>query len=172
MKPMLITMTMELPTTDEWLYEIKYDGYRGILKWDHDKIILSSRNGKDLLPLFPELQTFLREHTDQIKRYFPLTLDGELVILHNDYKANFQQIQVRGRMRSQTNIINKAAIHPCTFLAFDLLRKNGQSMVHQPFTKRKEKLVQMFKDLSFPYNLQGKQTHEFKSFRPLTIYRN
>ncbi|MBS4209858.1 DNA ligase D [Bacillus sp. FJAT-50079] len=149
MKPMLTTLTMELPTTNDWLYEIKYDGFRAILIWDHGQIILSSRNGKDLLPLFPELQIYLQEHVEQVKPYLPLTLDGELVILHNDFKANFQQIQVRGRMRSQAKIMNKAAIQPCTFLAFDLLRLNGQSLMPHPFIKRKEKLLQLFTDISF-----------------------
>lgn len=50
LKPMLPTLTFHPPNQGDWYYEIKYDGFRGILNWSIEECILLSRNGKDLLP--------------------------------------------------------------------------------------------------------------------------
>lgn len=59
MKPMLPTLTFEVPAGDDWLFEVKYDGFRAMLEMA-DTITLTSRNGKDLLPLFPEIEQYLK----------------------------------------------------------------------------------------------------------------
>ena len=68
---MLPSLTMDCPTRDEWLYEIKYDGFRGLLEWNKNDCYLWSRNGKDLLPLFPELKSFIIENQEQAKEHLP-----------------------------------------------------------------------------------------------------
>ena len=110
MKPMLPTLTFHPPEKGKWLYEIKYDGFRGTLEWDLNQMQLWSRNGKDLLPQFPEIRAFLAEHIEKAIPYFPLVLDGELVILENQLKANFQRLQQRGRLRSPEKIAKSAAM--------------------------------------------------------------
>lgn len=57
MRPMLPTLTFDVPEEKEWLFEAKYDGFRGILHWDKEPR-LTSRNDKPLLNLFPEINTF------------------------------------------------------------------------------------------------------------------
>lgn len=95
MRPMLPTLTFDVPEEKEWLFEAKYDGFRGILHWDKEPR-LTSRNDKPLLNLFPEINAFLEQHKDKFEQYLPLILDGEVVLLENAYKAHFGSIQVRG----------------------------------------------------------------------------
>src|SRR4051812_6464311 len=113
MKPMLPSLTFDLPVRPDWQYEVKYDGFRAMLTWNQKGIELISRNGKNLLPQFPEIKQFLLQYETQFKPYLPLQLDGELVYLENTHKANFSAIQVRGRLKSEKKIEEQAARFPC-----------------------------------------------------------
>lgn len=150
MKPMLPTLTFHPPENGSWLYEIKYDGYRGILEWTEDHIYLWSRNGKDLLPQFPEILSFLKGYTEKIKDSLPLQLDGELVILENPYKTNFSKLQQRGRMRSKEKILLECQEWPCHYLVFDILSLQGADKVSLPYLQRKAMLLELFQLLNLP----------------------
>lgn len=149
MKPMLPSLAFEIPTGKDWLYEIKYDGFRAILHIDKE-ISLNSRNGKSLLPLFPEIQTFLEKNINKLSPFLPLTLDGELVVLENQAKANFNSIQVRGRMRSEKRIAEKAAASPCHLLIFDGLVISGKSLKNEDYLFRKKELTALFAKCELP----------------------
>ncbi|KAB2338133.1 DNA ligase D [Cytobacillus depressus] len=150
MKPMLPSLTFEVPQGKDWLYEVKYDGFRAILHWNHHEMSLESRNSKPLLPIFPEIKTFLEENKELFHPFLPITLDGELVFLENEYKAHFGSIQVRGRMRSEKKIVEKAQKSPCHFLSFDLLELKGKSLRTDDFLTRKKKLLELFKKCRLP----------------------
>ncbi|MGJ7921503.1 DNA ligase D [Neobacillus sp. LXY-4] len=149
MKPMLPTLTFEVPEGPVWFYEVKYDGFRAILEWG-DTLSLTSRNGKSLLELFPEIESFLLKHKQQFEPYLPLTLDGELVSLENPFKADFGSLQVRGRMRSHDKILEKAASKPCHLLIFDILAINGSTLTKELYAKRKQELLKLFTSLRMP----------------------
>ncbi|AIE60373.1 DNA ligase D [Bacillus methanolicus] len=149
MKPMLPTLTFEVPAGDDWLFEVKYDGFRAMLEMA-DTITLTSRNGKDLLPLFPEIEQYLKNQLDHLKPYLPFTFDGELVFLENPFKANFALIQSRGRMRSQQRIIEKACKSPCRLLIFDVLKLKGKPVVNSSYQIRKKMLIDFFKQTGLP----------------------
>lgn len=146
---MLPTLAFDIPKGSSWSYEVKYDGFRAIFEWEKE-MKLTSRNGKPLLHLFPELTTLFNERRKQFEPYLPLTLDGELVILQNQYKANFKEIQIRGRMRSNERIIEKSLIQPCQLLTFDLLQLAGKSYCHLPYSQRKHELEKLFIALNLP----------------------
>ncbi|WHY89062.1 DNA ligase D [Neobacillus novalis] len=159
MKPMLPSLTFDLPVRPGWLYEVKYDGFRALLEWTVDGITLTSRNGKPLLPQFPEIEKFLRNYEEQFNAFLPLQLDGELVALENPYKANFSAIQIRGRLKAVKKISEQAEKSPCRIMAFDLLMFKGKPLLNQPFLKRKDQLINLFQQLdldlnSNPYNRQ------------------
>lgn len=141
---MLPSLTFDLHVHAEWFYEVKYDGFRAILDWDSNGIQLTSRNGKSLLPQFPEIQEFLLQYEEQFRPFLPLQLDGELVWLENPYKANFAAIQVRGRLKSIKKITEQAKSSPCRLMVFDLLYKKGKSLYSIPFNKRKDELIKLF----------------------------
>lgn len=149
MKPMLPTLTFEVPQGDNWNYEVKYDGFRALLFWDKE-IKLISRNGNSFIEIFPEIKLYLEKNNELFKEFLPLVLDGELVYLENEYKAQFSSIQVRGRMRSEKKILEKALHHPCRFLVFDLLSLNGKSYRDKQYVDRKKALLKLFEDCHLP----------------------
>ena len=87
---MLLTNATEIPVGKNWLYETKYDGFRCILEWENEPI-LKSRNGKILNQMFPEIINFCHEIQERISPYLPLTLDGELVYLTNNFQSEFSR---------------------------------------------------------------------------------
>lgn len=147
MKPMLPTLTFDQPVHPGWYYEVKYDGFRVILVWNRNGIDLTSRNGKSLLPQFPEIKDFLLHNEAKFKPFLPLQLDGELVMLENPYKANFSAVQVRGRLKAVKKIAEQAKIAPCRLMAFDILLSGGKPLASLPLEKRKEQLMLLFKSL-------------------------
>ncbi|MGS2776445.1 DNA ligase D [Robertmurraya sp. GLU-23] len=149
MKPMLPTLTFEVPQGDNWNYEVKYDGFRALLFWDKE-IKLISRNGNSLLEIFPEIKLYLEKNNEVFKEFLPLVLDGELVYLENEYKAHFSNIQVRGRMRSEKKILEKALHNPCRLLVFDLLSLNGKPYSDRNYVDRKKALLKLFEDCHLP----------------------
>jgi bifunctional non-homologous end joining protein LigD len=148
-KPMLPTLTFEVPQGDNWNYEVKYDGFRALLFWDKE-IKLISRNENSLLEIFPEIKLYLEKNNELFKEFLPLVLDGELVYLENEYKAHFSSIQVRGRMRSEKKILEKALHNPCRLLVFDLLSLNGKSYSDRNYVDRKKALLKLFEDCHLP----------------------
>lgn len=138
MKPMLPTLKSDAPLNSNWIYEIKYDGFRAILEWNHNVMHLWSRNEKDLLPQFPEIEAYLTCINERVKDFFPLILDGELVVLENPGLANFGELQIRGRMKSKDRIKEFARRRPCKLLVFDLLEINGLSIRNHPLVERKK----------------------------------
>lgn len=149
MKPMLPSLSFELPQGENWRYEVKYDGFRALLFWDQN-IKLMSRNGKSFLEHFPEIEEFLLAYEELFREFLPLTLDGELVYLNNPYQANFSALQKRGRMRAKERIEAKAKENPCHLLIFDCLRLKGKDVTKKTFIERKELLMSLFQAGKLP----------------------
>jgi bifunctional non-homologous end joining protein LigD len=158
MKPMLPSLSFDIPQGKDWFYEVKYDGFRAILDWG-DTITLTSRNGNSLLEAFPEIQQFLLNYEKFFKTLIPFTLDGELVLLENPYKADFGSLQIRGRMRSTQKILEKAKLKPCKFLVFDILMLKGKPLLDQPYLERKHKLGSFFSKIKMPNEPNEKDEH-------------
>ncbi|SFE08095.1 bifunctional non-homologous end joining protein LigD [Lentibacillus persicus] len=134
------------PEGNDWVYEVKYDGFRCVLYWGSDpsSIRLVSRNGNDLSNNFPEIIEMCLKHEDDVREYLPLTLDGELVVLNNGYQGNFSLIQKRGRLKKQALIKTEAARRPASFMAFDLFKAGDTEIIDQTFDQRKRKLAEVF----------------------------
>jgi len=76
------------PTGDEWLYELKFDGYRLLARIDQGKVRLYTRNGHDWTARLPQLAQSLAQ--------LPITdgwLDGEIVVPDAEGRPNFQALQ-------------------------------------------------------------------------------
>ena len=142
MKPIATT---DIPTDGDFIYEVKYDGFRCVLYWEKNgSVRLISKNKHDLTAQFPEIVTFCQELEDKVSDFLPLQLDGELVILNNAYQANFSRIQKRGRLKNSESIKKAALERPASLLAFDLLQLSGKDLTKNPFDKRKESLSAFF----------------------------
>ncbi|WP_245639503.1 DNA ligase D [Viridibacillus arvi] len=154
LKPMLLTEATEIPVGDDWLYETKYDGFRCMLIWDEEPILIS-RNGNILNQNFPEIIEYCLEIKGQINSFLPLTLDGELVYLTNTFQSNFNVVQTRGRMRSQNTIKKHLEKFSCHFIVFDCLKYKGKSQTNSYLIKRKEVLQKLFETLGLPTSINN-----------------
>jgi bifunctional non-homologous end joining protein LigD len=150
MKPMLLTSAGEWPTGDQWIYEAKYDGYRAILQWEEEVPAIISRNHRDLSTLFPELIDFCKHSYPKVKPFLPLTLDGEIVYLENNFRSNFSVVQSRGKTKSTQKIRQASKQFPCQYIAFDLLMAKGEDLQRLPLVERKKQLSQLFGKAGIP----------------------
>lgn len=171
MKPMLPSLTFEIPDGNEWRYEIKYDGFRAMLFWDKKGITLLSRNDKSLLEFFPEIEAFLLKNEKIVEPFFPLHLDGELVSLENPFKANFSSIQTRGRMKSQARITEKARQNPCHLLIFDILQWKGLDVTAEGYLRRKEILELLFDKIGCPHQPNNKNDKLLQLIPPFQSFQ-
>lgn len=157
MKPRI---SSEIPLGEDWIYEMKYDGFRCVFTWSADgTITLVSRNNTDLTLNFPEITSFCKKFYPSIKSSLPLTFDGELVICNTDYQSNFSLLQKRGRLKNQETIQSAARVRPATFIVFDLLVLRGNSYKAQKLYVRKKALEAIFRKLT------GSRIRLIESFR-------
>ncbi|WP_249659696.1 DNA ligase D [Lysinibacillus fusiformis] len=149
MKPMLLTEANEIPLGDDWLYETKYDGFRCLLLWDEQPMLIS-RNGRNLNHSFPEIIEYCHQIYASIKAFLPLTFDGELVYLSNAYKSEFSVVQQRGRMQNQDVIAKHAQAFPMRLLVFDVLTLKGEAFSNRYLKTRKEQLAKLAAKVKLP----------------------
>ncbi len=147
---MLPKLSSNVPNSTEWMFEVKYDGFRAFLKWTTTSIQLISRNGNDLTGNFPEIISFCEQYAKELQDLLPLKLDGEIVILNTPLQANFRLLQQRGRFKQQEKIKEFASKRNATFLCFDLLKIRGTNVETKPFMERKEMIKNVFTRAGWP----------------------
>lgn len=131
-KPMLL-VEVDKPFDDEdYLYELKFDGYRATMHVGPDKFIIYSRNGLDITHLYPEL----REIQKMVKN--KVIFDGEIVCL-NEGLPDFSLLQKRSHSKDKARINYYKENYPVCFVAFDCLYLDG-SLIDKSLLQRKEKL--------------------------------
>ena len=160
--PMLLTASTEVPVGNEWLYETKYDGFRCILEWDKEPL-LKSRNGKLLNDMFPEIIRFCHEISNKIKSFLPLTMDGELVYLINNFQSDFSKVQLRGRMKNIETIKSNAERFTCHYIVFDLLKYKGKDLTQLSLTKRKQQMDRLFNKVKLPVSINYQDTNRLQA---------
>lgn len=144
---MLPTLHTEIPTGSDWVYETKYDGFRSLLVVTDSSIDIMSRNEKSLNKQFPEIIYQVERIRDELRPHLPLILDGEIVYLTSTHFSDFEQLQIRGRLKNLDKIEIEFKKHPCCFLAFDLVKLNGKSLSTDSLKERKLMLQKLFKTL-------------------------
>jgi bifunctional non-homologous end joining protein LigD len=132
MEPMKCRLAGDLPASDGWLYEIKFDGYRGIALKRKSAVELISRNKKDLGQKFPEIVQAIRS-----LKCAQLALDGEIVALDEQGRSGFQLLQRSGEAR-----FGAASLF---YYVFDVLNWNGRDTTSLPLVNRKALLKTLLK---------------------------
>jgi bifunctional non-homologous end joining protein LigD len=129
--PMLATLVGEPFDDPQWLFEIKWDGYRAICTVrENGSIELTSRNGLDFLKRFPELARLAGAW-----KTLPIVVDGEIVSLDKEGRSSFQRLQ-ESMQSSQSG--GRAGRHtPLTYAAFDVLYADGHDIRKLPLEERK-----------------------------------
>jgi bifunctional non-homologous end joining protein LigD len=147
------------PPTGDWLYEIKFDGFRALAMIHQGEAALISRNEKDLGEKFPEIVAALKK-----LKIRDAVLDGEIVALDNHGVSSFQLLQAfeLGEKRP-----------PLYFYAFDLLQINGKDLKGKPLNERKELLETLLEGapacLRFSASLGREAKHLLKEARKLGL---
>ena len=119
--------------SDEYIYELKFDGERCIAYLDRDKTILKNKRNILMLPKVPELAEI---HKNVNVRCI---LDGELAVI-KDGRPDFFEIQERSMMSNPVKIDMAAKKYPACFTAFDILYYENRQVTDLPLTERKELL--------------------------------
>ncbi len=123
--PMKCRLVKLPPRGEEWIYEIKFDGFRALAIKNKSRVELVSRSAKDLTARFPEIATAVG------KLPFPTgVLDGEIVALDEQGRSSFQLLQM-ANMPGETRA-------PICFYVFDLLNLNGKNLTGKSLAERKE----------------------------------
>jgi bifunctional non-homologous end joining protein LigD len=107
-KPQLATLKAKAPSGDQWLHEIKFDGYRVQIHLNRGKRKVYTRNGLDWTKRFSAIAGALDIPGQAI-------IDGEVVVVH-DGRTNFSELQAELAAGNQDRL---------TFYAFDLLWRDG-----------------------------------------------
>lgn len=131
-KPMLATTGKKIFNDPDWIYELKWDGYRALAHIEDGKVDLYSRNGISFNSKFPKLVEDLEQVENNV------ILDGEIVVLNKDGISQFQALQnydenTPGSLR---------------FYVFDMLFLNGHSMLNLPLLERKSLIPEVIEDLN------------------------
>lgn len=147
LQPQLALSRRELPVGEEYVYEVKLDGFRCLAFVDGEEVFLQSRNGKPLGRYFPELR-------------FPAglyVLDGEIVVRGGDGREDFDALGQRIHPAA-SRIERLAGETPAVYVAFDLLAREEQALLESPLEGRRAALEELFAELPFaraPVELMG-----------------
>ena len=123
-RPMLTTLTKEPFDHPDWIFEVKWDGYRAITQIRDGDVSLYSRNGTSLMQRFIPVVESLR------KFKFEAVLDGEIITVDDQGHPDFQMLQD----------YQKSGQGHLLYYVFDLLYFQGHDLTNLPLLRRKELL--------------------------------
>ena len=122
---MTARVVQQLPEGDDWLYEVKFDGYRALILKNGGHIQIRSRNQKDLTAAYRSIVSAAARLNAKTA-----VLDGEVVAVDGTGHPSFQALQHRAAHPN----------HTIVFYAFDVLHLNGEDLTALPLEKRKSRL--------------------------------
>jgi bifunctional non-homologous end joining protein LigD len=135
----MLCQTADAPfSSDEWVFELKYDGFRMLSYGGAGQAMLRYRSGQDSTDRYPELTSAIRA--------LPLpnlVLDGEIVVLDADGKPNFSKLAERAQLHRTSEVQRAAMAAPVTYVVFDLLACAGYDLRNLPLLVRKSLLQRL-----------------------------
>ncbi len=138
--PMLAKPALRPPESEDYLYEVKWDGIRAIISLDEGEVRIHGRNGVDITKQFPELLV-----PEQAFRATSGLFDGEIVCVEADGKPNFRSVIHRMQQRTEGGIERAKASYPAICYLFDCLYLDGRPIVNEPLSRRREWLEDAIK---------------------------
>jgi bifunctional non-homologous end joining protein LigD len=123
---MLLSSSAVVPTGEGWLYELKWDGFRGRASIRAGVLDVRSRHGTDMRPWFPALDALARRLARDV------VLDGEVVTLDAHGRPDFWRLRASGAVP--------------TFVAFDVLAVDGRDVRRLPLRDRHALLAEIVVD--------------------------
>jgi DNA ligase D-like protein (predicted ligase) len=117
---MLLLRTDRLPDGEDWLYEVKFDGYRALAIKSGGKVYLRSRNDNDFAIRYEKIAKALAAMPDDT------VLDGEIVAFDKDGKPSFNALQNFG-----------SSSGPLLYYVFDVLILSGTDVMSETLQARR-----------------------------------
>ena len=135
--PMLAKVAEKAFSDKDWVFEVKWDGFRAIA-YVEEPYSLKSRNGKELKNSFPELQELTKLASN-------IVVDGEIIVMREG-KPDFQSLLERGQAVSTLEIQRQASSMPAVYIVFDILEKDGKQLTKLPLMERKAILKESLRE--------------------------
>ncbi len=136
-RPMLAKVAREAFSDKDWLFEVKWDGFRAIA-YIEEPFSLKSRNAKEMKGNFPELQELKKLAKN-------IVIDGEIIVMREG-KPDFQSLLERGKVVSEGKIQREVNRLPVVYIVFDILEKDGKPLTKLPLIERKTILKDSLKE--------------------------
>ena len=154
--PMLLSEIKEPFDSEDYIFEVKFDGIRTVCFANNKKVKIMSRNKKDISYLFPELEN--------IKKLCKCNVifDGEIVIIENG-KPSFTKLQERLNLKNKTKIDYFSKSNPVIFIVFDVLYEN-KDLTNLDLIKRKE-ILNKYSDNDYFVKSEVFPTYGIKLFQ-------
>jgi ATP-dependent DNA ligase len=144
--PMLAKRADQLPTSGDWVFEPKWDGFRALVFRDGDEILIQSRDAKPLNRYFPELLAPLQSELPP-----RCVLDGEIVIV-KDEGLDFDALQLRLHPAAKrVKLLSEQT--PASIVFFDLLCEDNLDLRGEAFEKRRRRLESLLASAKPPVHL-------------------
>ncbi len=147
--PMLATLVPEAFDSNEWIFEEKLDGYRGIAFIKNGDVRLRSRENTDYGQRYPGIIEALKAWNEDA------VLDGEIVILDDEGKPDFEALE---RNVQKSNVY---------YYVFDLLWYDGRDTMHLPLTLRKQMLKNIIPVSGIVRYCEHTETHGKELFKKI-----
>ncbi len=125
-------------TRDDWIFELKLDGYRLLAAKSHGEALLLTRNGNDYTAVFPEVARAIKALPFEAG-----IVDGEVVVLDDSGKPSFSLLQKRGRLTIPGDVRRAAVELPAAFFVFDLIAFEDFDVRPLPLVQRKQLLADL-----------------------------
>ena len=129
--PCLASLSDKAPDSDNWLHEIKFDGYRIQARLDHGKVKLLTRKGLDWTKKFPTVAARIANLPAK-----SALIDGEVVVEENDGVSSFSLLQ---------QDLKESRHDRMAFYPFDLLHLDGTDLRPLPLVSRKSALAKLLR---------------------------
>jgi bifunctional non-homologous end joining protein LigD len=132
----MLAVTGSFPDSDTgWAYEPKWNGVRALVAVSHGRIRVSGQHAAELTDSFPELHAVGALLPDR-----DAVLDGEIVTLDEAGLPRPTLLQRRLSVAAASAVVRLARDIPATYMAFDLLRLDGRSLLDAPYDHRRAML--------------------------------
>jgi bifunctional non-homologous end joining protein LigD len=132
-QPMLLKQAKQAFDSDAWTFELKYDGYRLLAQCGGAPTQLASKSGADATKWFPELTAALNTVSGG-----PHVLDGEVCVLDEFGRTDFNQLHARARQRGL-----KPGSPLVVYCVFDILVHRGRAVMSAPLEERQQRLAEL-----------------------------
>jgi DNA ligase D-like protein (predicted ligase) len=140
----MLAGTSEPFDSPEHLYEIKWDGIRALAFFGRGVARVQGRKLSDGSHKYPEIVAALRKLDGEG------ILDGEIVVLDEEGRPNFQRVLLREQTHSRADALLKAPKHPVVYIAFDLLYRDGEPLLLRPLAERRRLLSELLSNPPSP----------------------